>query len=113
MGTKIDKRPCRFEVRLSQVEFEVLKSKSADAGLSPSEFIRRRIMDEKIVAAPPVNYFELIREVKRVGSNLNQLLHKLNALGIVHDLELKRCESEIHETVKVLYQAFRPEKGVG
>ena len=112
MGTDIDKRTIQLHVRVLPSEYEKFKEKAAESGLSLSEYTRRVLIGEQIVAAPPADYFDLVREVKRVGSNLNRLLRKLNALGIVHDLELKRCEREIHETVKVLYQAFRPEKGV-
>ena len=106
-------RTIQIHFRVDQKEYESIKNKAAESGLSVSEFSRRILMGEKVIAAPPADYVDLIREVKRVGSNLDQVLRKLNVFGIAHDLELQRCASEIRETVSMLYRTFRPGKGVG
>ena len=63
------------------------------------------------MAAPPGELNYLIRELKRIGSNLNQLLKKLNVLGIAHPLELERCTNDIREVLNVIYETYRPKKG--
>ena len=111
MAKKDEKKPVQIHFRLSQKEYDSIKHNSLKAGLTISEYARRALVGEKIVSAPPADFSELIREIKRVGSNLNQLVRKLNALGIVHDLELKRCVTDISKTIDMLYQTFRPGKG--
>ena len=110
MTDKKETRTIRFRIRLTPKEYEMLKKNSAEAGLSMSEYTRKILVGEKIVAAPSVDFDYFIREVKRVGSNLHQVLRKLNILGIAHPLELERCANEIHEVMDLIYQTYWPEK---
>ena len=111
MPRKKTERPIQIHFRVTQKEYEIIKTKVEQSGLSMSEFARKTFLDKKIVSAPPADFPNLIREVKRIGSNLNQLVRKLNTLGIAHSLEIERCENEIRETEKMLYRTFRPGKG--
>ena len=108
--TKKKNYTIQFLIRLTPKEYELLRKNSAVAGLSMSEYTRKSLVGEKIVAAPPVDFDYFIREVKRVGSNLHQVLRKLNILGIAHPLELERCANEIHEVMDLIYQTYWPEK---
>ena len=111
MPRKKTERPIQIHFRVSKNEYETIKKKVNQSGLSMSEFARKTFLDKKIVSAPPADFPVLIREVKRIGGNLNQLVRKLNALGIAHSSELKNCETEIRETERMLYRTFRPGKG--
>lgn len=104
------KKTAKINLRVTPEEYELIKKKAKKAGLSTSELIRRLLDDETIVEAPSVDFYEMIREIKRVGSNLNQVLHKLNAAGIAHPLELKRCANRILEVMNMLYETYRPGK---
>lgn len=107
------KRPIRVEVYLTQKEFEEVKANAKQAGLNLSEYTRRLYKDEPIVSAPTADVLLLIREIKRVGSNLNQLLRKLNSLGVVASLELEACIDDTHKTVDSIYRTYRPGTGGG
>ena len=106
-----EKKSLLLRIRVSPAEYEMIRSKAKISGLSVSEFSRRILTGEKVMAAPDADFPNLIREVKRVGSNLNQLLRKLNIVGIAHPLELERCEQDIQKTIEMLYRTFRPGKG--
>ena len=106
-----DKKALRIYIRVTSDEYESIKKNADKSGLSISEYARRSLVGDKVVAAPPADFGELIREIKRIGSNLNQVVRKLNALGIAHPLELERCAANITEVIEMLYQTFRPEKG--
>ena len=108
---KEDNRSTRLFIRVTPDEYEIVKERTAKTGLNISEYARRILMGKTIVEAPPADLNILIREMKRVGSNLNQLLKKLNVLGIAHTLELERCAADIHEALNLIYQTYRPEKG--
>ena len=103
-------RPIQIHFRVNQNEYDAIKEKVEKSGLSMSDFARKTLLEQKVVSAPPADYFVLIREVKRVGSNLYQLVRKLNVLGIAHRLELERLEYELVDVVKMLYRTFRPGK---
>ena len=104
------KKTAKINLRVTPEEYISINEKSKKASLSVSELIRRSLDDETIVEAPPVDFYEIIREIKRVGSNLDQVLHKLNAAGIAHPLELKRCANRICEVIDLLYKTYRPGK---
>lgn len=108
-----DNRSIQVLFRVTPSEYKAIKKNTEKSGLSLSEYIRRSVLGEKIVSAPPADFILLIREVKKVGNNLNQVTQKLNTQGKVHMLELEKCSNEISETVRMLYRTFRPGKGDG
>ena len=110
MKHKKIERPFQIHFRLTEEEYKAILKKVEESGLSISEFSRRTLLGQTIVSAPPADYYLLLREVKRIGGNLNQLIRKLNVLGIAHSLELERFQNEMFEVVKMLYRTFRPGK---
>ena len=111
MAVKKNNRSVQLLVRLTPEEYESIKKKATKAGLSISEFVRESVDQEIIMEAPPADFYMLIKEIKRVGTNLNHMLYKLEILGIAHPLELDRCIKEVFGSVSFLYQTFRPRKG--
>lgn len=69
-----DRRDERSEQRYTLAELEHIKAQAQRAGISASEFIRRRALSQPVraanVAAPSP---ALISELNRIGVNLNQL----------------------------------------
>ena len=110
MPRKKTDRTIQIHFRVSQTEYDAIKEKVEMSGLNMSNFARKSLLGQTIVSAPPADYFVLIREVKRVGSNLYHFLRKLDVLGIAHTLELERMEYELVDVVKMLYRTFRPGK---
>lgn len=108
MPRKKTDRTIQIHFRVNQNEYDAIKEKVEMSGLSMSNFARKTLLGQKVVSAPPADYFVLIREVKRVGSNLYHFLRKLDVLGIAHTLELERLEYELVDVVKMLYRTFRP-----
>ena len=111
MANQNEKHSVQFLIRITPSEYVEIKKNTAMSGLTMSEYARRIITGETIVAAPPADLNYLIRELKRIGSNLNQLLKKLNVLGVAHPLELERCAGDIREILNLIYETYRPGKG--
>ena len=111
MANQNEKHSVQFLIRITPSEYVEIKKNTASLRLS--EYARRLLMGEVVVAAPPADLNILIREIKRVGSNLHQVLHKLNVLGIAHGPELDQCAIEIHEVLHLICQTYRPGKGDG
>ena len=93
------KRKTVVSVRLTDVELEVLKTASKNAGLSRVDYLRNLILQVK-----PEMYFEviadmnelrkLVAEYGKIGSNLNQIAKYFNTGG-EHSLaiqdEIRQC----------------------
>jgi len=103
-------RPYRVYVYVTKDELDNIRSKAKMAGLNVGEYVRRTLDGETIVTAPPVDFSTLIFEIRRVGSNLNQLVRRLNTTGDVDSAEVDKCISDIQETQNMLYRTFRPGK---
>lgn len=91
--------------RCTKKEREAVNQKAASAGLTVSEYVRRSCIDGYIVQRQPIADIELIKELKRQGTNFNQYQHKLNALAKDSPAEVKRVSLRI-ETLLDTLQGF-------
>lgn len=99
-------RNCRFELRLSKSELSELTKKARKAHLTNAGFIRRAVRDVEVKEAPPVDVPLLIREVRRVGYNINQVLKIANAQGLVDVPQLRKALEENRALVKKLTDVY-------
>ena len=76
-------RDIKKQVWLNEEETKALKQKAKKAGLNESAYIRNLIMGYKPKEQPTENMYEIIKQLKLVGINLNQIARKANALDIV------------------------------
>lgn len=60
-----------------------LKQNAKKTGLNESAYIRNLIMGYKPKEQPTENMYEIIKQLKLVGINLNQIARKANALDLV------------------------------
>lgn len=83
----MEKRGRTLKVRVTEAEAERLKAEAEEAGISVSELVRKRSLGQEVrqkrkprkvvhVADP-----ELVRQVARIGNNLNQIARRVNGLG--------------------------------
>ena len=100
------KRNCRFEVRLTKDEYSNLTKKARRSGLSTGAFVRMAIAEKEIHEAPPVDVPRLIREVRRVGSNLNQILRIANSRGLLEVPDLRKALEDNRAVEKMIANAY-------
>ena len=70
------KRNCRFEIRFTKDELSDLTKKARKARLTNAAFIRCAVRGTAVKEAPPADVPVLIREVRRVGDSLNQIMKR-------------------------------------
>lgn len=89
--------------RMTEEEFKVLKEKVEQSGMNQREFLRRCVLDKVILNVDSLK--TLIPEMKRQGSNLNQIAKRLNERKFVdYNNELSGCLQEVEETWQSLKQ---------
>ena len=103
------KRNCRVEVCFTKDELSALSKKAKKSGMSIGGFIRNAVSGMEIKEAPPAEYYDMIRERRRVGSNINQVLKKANAAGLLDVPMLRKALDDYKKTEKMLWDTFRPE----
>ena len=99
---------CRMEIRLSKKELDLLDCKVQKAGMTRADFIRKLIADCEICEAPPVDFINLIRETKRIGSNIEQILRIANAKNLIDVPRLRRELDEWDNLQRTMWNAYRP-----
>lgn len=84
----------RLTIRINDDLFEKIKSQANLTGLSISRYIRQTLFKTK----PPKHKFdkEVVYKLSEVGSNLNQLVHKINN---------KECQSN-ENILKILIEIY-------
>lgn len=73
---KNKKRVC---IRLSDEEYELLKNKVAQTSFSTTTYIRKLIVEEKVVKYDFGILTSCRKEMHRIGSNVNQMAKRLNS----------------------------------
>ncbi|MDZ8237626.1 MAG: plasmid mobilization relaxosome protein MobC [Nostoc sp. ChiQUE01a] len=67
-----------FPVRLSDIELEMIRMKSQDAGMSASELIRRNALMRPLPKRLSKISLQTYWELGQIGNNLNQLVKATN-----------------------------------
>ena len=68
----------KYSFRLTQAESEALEKKLEIAGLAKSDFIRKAIFTAKINVSLTQEQMDLLRMLRGLSTNMNQLAHKAN-----------------------------------
>ena len=101
------KRTNRVHIFLNDEEYRKFLDNVSTSGLSISNYCRQQLTEGKVISAPPADFRRLIWELKRIGTNVDQVLFKLNTIGECYEEDLSNCSEEIHDAVNMLYQTFR------
>ena len=100
-------RTRRFELRLTDSEYEALTKKAQAAGISISAFIRKAINRCEIKAASPADLPMFIREIRRVGINIDQILMIANARGLLDVPQLRKAMADLRDVEKLVISAYQ------
>ena len=67
------------------------------------------ISDCRVYEAPPVDFPKLIKEVNRIGSNIEQILRLANAKHIIDVPRLRNELDELDAIEDAMWKAFAPD----
>ena len=96
----------RVEICFTKNELETLTKKVRRSGLSREGFCRRVLNGTEVKEAPPTDVPVLIREVRRVGNTLNQIMKRANALGLMDVPQLRKALDENRVVEKLIVDAY-------
>ena len=101
------KRNKRVEVYLTENEYSNLAEKVKLSGMPREAYIRQVLGGVEIKEKPPADFYKLMVEVRKVGSNLNQLVKRAQALNFIDTPALQKVMAEIRETEDMLWDTFQ------
>ena len=86
-------RQIKKQVWLNREEATYLKKKSKKAGINESELIRNLIIGYEPKEKPDDRFYDVMKGMRAIGNNLNQIARKANALNFI-DCSLYKKEVE-------------------
>ena len=103
-------RAIDFHVYPNEEENQILENLCSRLRVNRSVLIRALILGKRLVEAPPVDYKQFIVELRRVGTNLNQLTAKANSIGYIDADECKNVLIEVRNLEADISKYFKPGK---
>jgi len=106
------KRTRQVNIRVNEEEYDVLASNASMAGMTVSEYVRKRALGRPVKAVPCRFDAEAVLELARIGSNLNQLARLGNIArkaGTEEEFVYGRLE-ELREAIDDILRAIRRER---
>ena len=105
------KRNIAIMFRLNRKEAEALDKKVKKSGLNREAYLRQVITGIVPRDAPPPDYYSMMRELHKIGNNLNQIAQKAHVLNV---MDVQRYDAAVRlfeQTVKEITEAvILPEK---
>ena len=99
------KRNVAILFRLNRKEAETLDKKVKKSGLSREAYLRHLISGVVPRDAPPPDYYSMMRELHRIGNNLNQIAQKAHILNVLDVQRYDRDMRMFEDTVKKITEA--------
>ena len=99
------KRNVAILFRLNRKEAEALDKKVKQSGLSREAYLRHLINGVVPRDAPPPDYYSMMRELHRIGNNLNQITQKAHTLNVMDVQRYDRDMRMFEDTVKKITEA--------
>ena len=90
-------RPLQQIVRLNENEYRYLITSAKISSLSREAYIRKLILGETVKAKPPQELAELLRLLKSISGNINQIARVSNARHFVRSEELAEIYSKLDD----------------
>ena len=95
-----------IKVRMSEDEFDRVTALAQATVLSREAFIREALRGTTIHERPPAEYGEIVRELRRIGSNVQQLLIKARTLEFVDEIMVQETIDTIRHMDRVFTNSF-------
>lgn len=99
------KRMIEIKVRLDQKEADALNKKVKRSGLSREAYVRQLINGLVPRDAPPPDYYSMMRELYRIGNNINQIAQKVHSLNFIDSRRYDESMREFEQAVKKITEA--------
>lgn len=103
-------RDVKFQLWLSDAEVAKLTRNANKAKMTKSAYIRNLINGYEPQEVPPLDYYRVIRELRRIGNNINQIAHRANLHGDINHESYRKQHDHLLVLADELTRAFLPKK---
>lgn len=100
------KRTREIKIRLTDEELADLNAKAGQTVFSREEFCRRAIAGKEVKQAPSPDIPILIRDIRRAGSNVNQLLKIAESTHLLDAPQMRKVMAQVYLAEKTVIDAY-------
>ena len=90
-----NRREKRVHVLFTETEFSEVQALADGAGMTVSAYLRNTTLGQRPKPKPSRIASELVRELNRIGVNLNQFLRMFHRDKNPHDADIRYCLNEL------------------
>lgn len=91
----------KMTFRLTAEEYETIKAKVQEAGISQQQFLLKTALGKEIICIK--EFQSLMFQIKKIGANVNQIARHTNETGAVTNSEI----AEVKEGLEKIWQLLR------
>ena len=99
------RRNIPFLFRLNRKEADAFRERVARSGLSQEAYIRQAISGKVPREAPPPDYYAMMKELHRIGNNLNQIAQKAHSLNVIDVQRYDKDMRKFEQTIQMITEA--------
>lgn len=99
-------RTVKKQFWLNETEEKLLKEKSKKAGLSEAEFIRNFINDYKLKEKPDENFYYVLKDLRGIATNVNQLARQANRYQYVDSNKFFAIADKISDFIIAIQETY-------
>ena len=96
-------------MRMSDEDFEELEEQSLRTGIPKTEIIRRAWKNLHVAEMPSGDFLAMARELRKIGTNLNQLAKVANIRGNIDAPKVRAALNDVIDVDRKIRQMIRGE----
>ena len=87
-------------------ELKALDDKVKRSCLTRASFLRKVLLEHEIKEHPPVEFFEVLKNLRQINNNLNQIAWRTNSTGQVDDAYYRENVEFLQKTISDLFDQY-------
>lgn len=99
-------RNLEFHIRLNDIEYDKLEEMSLKSKMTKSDVIRNLILEKEIKEKPGYEFYEVMKELSKIGVNLNQIAYRANKNNSIDKNYYKELANEWQEFSRQVKSKF-------
>lgn len=92
-------RPNQILFYLNDKELQILNQRVAKTGLSREAYLRSLIANTVPKEQPPMDFYDVMRELRQISINMNQIALKANTLNLIDAPFYSDCHKDLQATI--------------
>ena len=99
-------REHQIKTRLDDKEYENFQTKLKKTGLSTEEYLRSVIEEIQPKELPPMQFQDVLRELRQINVNMNQIAMKAHTLHFIDAPFYNDCHKDLQASIGKIMRAI-------